>query len=103
MLEEAKVWVKMKLNFLQQPRVLMVQGTFSILHMLQFTEQTRTCSANRSAQEPADMLSPFRHPSGVLAAIKTGSSAPQDQGAGYQNSFIMTHILIRTEKLGFIG
>lgn len=70
MLEEAKVWVKMKPKFLQQPEVLVVQGTFPLLHTLQFAEQTRTCNPNRSAPESADTLSQFQHPSGALAATE---------------------------------
>lgn len=97
MLEEATVRVRMKAKFLQQPEVLEVQGTFSLLHTLQFTEQTGTGSGNRSAQEPADALSQrsvgsnYRPVLLLHKAKKLGIS------------FIMTDMLIRTEKLRSVG
>lgn len=111
MLEEAKVWVKMKLRFPQQHKVLVVQGTFSLLHTLQFTEQTRTRNPNRSAQASADTLSQFWHASRALAAIKNRffcSTRPRyitskTREARYQNSFIITHTLMKSEKLSSIG
>lgn len=79
MLEEAKVWVKMKPKFLQQPEVLVVQGTFPLLHTLQFAEQTRTCNPNRSAPESLTHYHTSGTPAERWQQLKTSSSAPQGQ------------------------